>query len=76
MIDVPRSSLPRCDSLISSVLAGIVATAVLDSSSVVIVIVITMISAGLIDFERSLGVLLGCQHRHHDREPDHHVRRR
>lgn len=43
----------------AGVLTGTVATAILDSSSVTIIIVITMVSAGLLTFVQSLGVVLG-----------------
>ncbi len=44
----------------AAVLTGIVVTAVLDSSSAVIILVIALISARLLDFERALGVILGA----------------
>ncbi|WP_232224183.1 Na/Pi cotransporter family protein [Mastigocladopsis repens] len=43
----------------AGVLTGTVATTVLDSSSVTIIIVIAMVSAGLLSFVESLGVVLG-----------------
>jgi phosphate:Na+ symporter len=44
----------------TGVATGIVATTLLDSSSVTIIIVIAMVSAGLLDFVQSLGVVLGA----------------
>lgn len=43
----------------AGVVTGTVATTILDSSSVTIIIVIAMVSAGLLTFVQSLGVVLG-----------------
>lgn len=43
----------------AGILSGAVATTVLDSSSVTIIMVIAMVSAGLLTFVQSLGVVLG-----------------
>lgn len=45
---------------LAAVATGVVATAVLDSSSVVIVMTIALVSAGALSFHRSLGVILGA----------------
>ncbi|MBD2167809.1 Na/Pi cotransporter family protein [Calothrix membranacea FACHB-236] len=44
----------------AGVATGTVATTILDSSSVTIIIVIAMVSAGLLSFVQSLGVVLGA----------------
>ncbi|WP_414575655.1 Na/Pi cotransporter family protein [Anabaena sp. CCY 9402-a] len=44
---------------LAAVMTGTIATTVLDSSSVTIIIVIAMVSAGLLTFIESLGVVLG-----------------
>ena len=44
----------------AGVATGTVATTILDSSSVTIIIVIAMVSAGLLTFVESLGVVLGA----------------
>lgn len=44
---------------LTGVVSGIVATVILDSSSVTIILVIALIHAGALSFERSLAVILG-----------------
>ncbi len=44
----------------AGVLTGAAATAVLDSSSVTIIMVVALVDAGLLTFARSLGVILGA----------------
>ncbi|MBH8556155.1 Na/Pi cotransporter family protein [Nostocaceae cyanobacterium CENA357] len=44
---------------LAGVMTGTIATTILDSSSVTIIIVIAMVSAGLLTFVESLGVVLG-----------------
>lgn len=43
----------------TGLISGIVATAILDSSSVTIILVIALVHAGVLTFERSLAVILG-----------------
>ncbi len=45
---------------VTGVLTGAVATAVLDSSSVTIIMVVALVDAGALTFVRSLGVILGA----------------
>ena len=44
----------------SALITGTLATAILDSSSVVIIMTIAMVSAGLLTFKQSLGIVLGA----------------
>ena len=44
---------------LAAVLTGIVATTILDSSSVTIILVIALVNGGLLTFSQSLGVILG-----------------
>lgn len=55
-----RRLLARMTSnVIAGLLAGVVATIILDSSSVTIILVIALVHAGALSFERSLAVILG-----------------
>jgi phosphate:Na+ symporter len=55
-----RRLLSRMTSnVITGLLSGIVATILLDSSSVTIILVIALVHAGALSFERSLAVILG-----------------
>jgi phosphate:Na+ symporter len=45
--------------LFAAVLTGIVATTILDSSSVTIILVIALVNGGLLTFAQSLGVIMG-----------------
>ncbi len=44
---------------LAAVVTGIVATTILDSSSVTIILVIALVNGGLLTFPQSLGVILG-----------------
>jgi phosphate:Na+ symporter len=58
--DSARRMLGRFTSnRVSGVLTGAVATAVLDSSSVTIILVIALVTGGLLIFSQPLGVILG-----------------
>lgn len=45
---------------LTSIASGILATTVLDSSSVTIILVIALVNAGLLSFTQSLGVIMGA----------------
>lgn len=58
--DRVRNILRRCTTNpLAGVMTGTIATTILDSSSVTIIIVIAMVSAGLLTYVESLGVVLG-----------------
>ena len=44
---------------LAAVVTGIVATTILDSSSVTIIVVIALVNGGLLTFKQSLGVIMG-----------------
>jgi phosphate:Na+ symporter len=58
--DRMRNFLSKCTTnRIAAILTGAVATTLLESSSVTIIMVIAMVSAGVLTFVQSLGVVLG-----------------
>jgi phosphate:Na+ symporter len=53
--------LERCtQNVFVAVFAGVIVTILIDSSSVAIIMVIAMINAGLVSFQRALGVIMGA----------------